>query len=130
VWHNSHAVAAVLSFRFCDRILPYYGGSLIEGRALAANNFMYWEVMKRALESGVRYFDFGRSKLGTGSYTFKTQWNMRELPLPYQFHLVRRKTMPNYSPVNSNFRLAISLWRSMPFSLTKKLGPSLARLFP
>lgn len=130
VWHNSRAVAGVLSLRFRDCIFPYYGGSLPEGRAVAANNFMYWEVMKRALETGLRRFDFGRSKLGTGAYAFKTQWNMRERALPYQFYLVRRKEMPNYSPANSRFHLATSCWKRLPFPLTKVLGPSLVRLFP
>jgi FemAB-related protein (PEP-CTERM system-associated) len=130
VFHGTKALAAVLSFRFRDWILPYFGGSLVESRPLAANNFMYWEVMKRALEAGVRYFDFGRSKLGTGSYEFKTQWKMRERPLPYQFFLVRRKSMPNFSPTNPKFKLSISLWKAMPFALTKVLGPAVIRLFP
>jgi FemAB-related protein (PEP-CTERM system-associated) len=124
------ALASVLSFRFKDWILPYFGGSLIEGRQYAANNFMYWEVMKRALEMGIRYFDFGRSKLGSGSYAFKTQWNMRERPLPYQFALVRRKSLPNFSPANPKFKLAISIWKSMPFELTKIIGPAVVHLFP
>jgi len=130
VWREGKALASVLSFRFKDWILPYFGGSLIEGRQYAANNFMYWEVMKRALEMGVRYFDFGRSKLGSGSYAFKTQWNMRERPLPYQFALVRRRSLPNFSPANPKFKLAISVWKSMPFGLTKVLGPALVQLFP
>ena len=130
VWQGARAVAAVLSLRFQQQILPYYGGSLLEARRLAANNFMYWDLMKRSLENGVRYFDFGRSKIGTGSYAFKTQWGMQERPLPYQFHLVRRKTMPNYSPTNSCFQLAGSLWKRLPFPVTKMLGPALVRLFP
>jgi len=130
VRHHSRALAGVLSLRFRDGIFPYYGGSLREGRDLAANNFMYWEVMKRAVESGLGYFDFGRSKLGTGAYAFKTQWNMRQRPLPYQFFLVRRQAMPNYSPANSRFKLATDSWKRMPFPLTKVLGPALVRLFP
>jgi len=130
VWHNSRALAGVLSFRFRDWILPYYGGSLVEGRRLAANNFMYWEVMKRAIQGGARYFDFGRSKVGTGSYAFKTQWNMRERPLPYQFYLVERNTMPNYSPANSRFKLATTGWKRLPLPVAKILGPTLVRLFP
>jgi len=130
VWQGTKALAAVLSFRYRDWILPYFGGSLVESRPLAANNFMYWEVMKRAVEKGVRYFDFGRSKLGSGSYEFKTQWNMRERPLPYQFFLVRRNSMPNFSPANPKFKLSIALWKAMPFELTQKIGPALVRLFP
>jgi FemAB-related protein (PEP-CTERM system-associated) len=130
VWHGKKALASVLSFRFRDGIFPYFGGSLVDGRPLAANNFMYYEVMKRALEAGVRRFDFGRSKLGSGSYAFKTQWNMRERPLPYQFFLVRRKSMPNYSPANPKFNLAISLWKVLPLPITKMLGPAMVRAFP
>jgi FemAB-related protein (PEP-CTERM system-associated) len=130
VWKEGKALASVLSLRFRDWILPYFGGSLVEGRQFAANNFMYWEVMRTALEAGIRHFDFGRSKLGSGSYTFKTQWNMQERPLPYQFFLVRRKSLPNFSPANPKFKLAISVWKSMPFALTKVLGPAVVHLFP
>jgi FemAB-related protein (PEP-CTERM system-associated) len=130
VWRESKAMASVLTFRFRDSFLPYFGGSLVESRPFAANNFMYFEVLKRALETGLRYFDFGRSKLGSGSYAFKTQWNMRERKLPYQFFLVRRKTMPNFSPANPKFSLAISLWKALPLPVTRVLGPAMVRAFP
>ena len=130
VWHGTKAVAGALSFRFRDAILPYYGGSLMEGRHLAANNFLYWEVMKHALQRGIRRFDFGRSKIGTGAYAFKTQWSMREYLLPYQYYLVRRREIPNFSPANPRFKSAIAIWRHLPFSLTKLMGPRLVRLFP
>jgi len=130
IWGGQKALAAVLSFRFRDGVFPYFGGSLVEGRPLAANNFMYYEVMRRALEAGGRFFDFGRSKLGSGSYSFKTQWNMRERSLPYQFFLVRRKSVPNFSPANPKFNLAIALWKALPLPVTKILGPAMVRVFP
>jgi len=130
IWNGAQAIAAVLCFRFRDTILPYYGGSLLEGRQFAANNFMYWEVCRDACQRGLKLFDFGRSKVGTGSYAFKTQWNMKELPLPYQFHLVCRKSLPNFSPVNPKFKLATDVWKRIPLPVTKVLGPALVRLFP
>ncbi len=130
VWNGKRAVAAVLSFHFQDCVLPYYGGSLPEGRQLAANNFMYWEVMKRAIERGFQKFDFGRSKKGTGAYAFKTQWSMRPRPLPYMYHLVARKDVPNFSPVNPRFQLLTAAWKRLPFWASKLLGPRLVRLFP
>jgi FemAB-related protein (PEP-CTERM system-associated) len=130
VWQGKKALAAVLSLRFRDWVLPYFGGSLTEGRKVAVNNFMYFEVMRRAIEAGVKHFDFGRSKLGTGAYAFKTQWNMRERALPYRYLLVRRREMPNFSPSNPKFRLATQVWKSLPFAATKILGPPLVRWFP
>jgi len=35
--------------------------------ALAANDFMYWEIMREACIAGYRSFDFGRSRVGSGS---------------------------------------------------------------
>ena len=42
------AVASVLNFYFRDEVLPFYGGGMAAARDLAANDFMYWEVMRRA----------------------------------------------------------------------------------
>lgn len=50
--------------------------------------------------------------------------------LDYQIFLVKRKTVPNFSPVNPKFEMAIRLWQRLPLSVTKWLGPSAVRLFP
>jgi FemAB-related protein (PEP-CTERM system-associated) len=130
VYRSSEPVSGVFSFRFRDTILPYYAGATAESPKLAANNFMYAELMKIASEEGLRRFDFGRSKKGTGAYAFKTQWNMDIEPLTYQVHLVRRKDLPNFTPLNPKFELAARLWRKMPLGLTTFLGPRVVRWFP
>jgi len=130
VYHGSKPVAGVLSFLFRDAVLPYYAGVSAEARAVAANNFMYWELMKWATERGIRWFDFGRSKKGTGAYAFKSQWNMQVEELEYQVFLVRRKSVPNFSPTNPKFELATRVWQKLPLSLTTFVGPKVSRWFP
>lgn len=129
-YNGTDAITGVLSFFFRDTILPYYAGATPEATRLAANNFMYWELIKYAGEQGFRIFDFGRSKKSTGAFAFKSQWNMNVEPLDYQVFLVKRKTIPNFSPVNPKFEMAIRLWQNLPLSVTKWLGPSAVRLFP
>jgi len=63
VLDGERPVAAVLNFHWRDEVLPYYGGGTAAARACHANDFMYWEVMRRAVPRGARLFDFGRSKL-------------------------------------------------------------------
>ena len=41
-------VSGVLSFYFRDEVLPYYAGDVVGARELAANDFKYWELMRRA----------------------------------------------------------------------------------
>jgi FemAB-related protein (PEP-CTERM system-associated) len=120
-------VAAVWTLFFKDEVLPYYGGSIREFNHLAVNNFMYWMLLKYACENGYRIFDFGRSKKGTGSFSFKKRWGMHMSDLPYQYLLVRRKSLPDTSPMNPEFALAIRLWRSLPLSVTNSLGSMISK---
>jgi FemAB-related protein (PEP-CTERM system-associated) len=127
VRHQGQPVAAVMSFYFRDEVHPYYGGSVRHGRDLAANDFMYWAVMQRAVERGARLFDFGRSKLDTGSYHFKKHWGFEPEPLPYAYHLVRAGEVPNVSPTNRKYGLFIKGWQHLPLPVSRTLGPFLAR---
>jgi hypothetical protein len=45
-------------------------GGMPIARPLAANDFLYWEVMRRVTARAYRVFDFGRSKVATGAYAF------------------------------------------------------------
>jgi FemAB-related protein (PEP-CTERM system-associated) len=125
--YQGEPVAAVMSFYFRDEVHPYYGGSIARGRDLAANDFMYWSVMQRAVARGARVFDFGRSKEGTGSYAFKHHWGFEPKPLPYAFHLVNRETLPNVSPTNRKYHLFIEAWKRLPLPVSQLVGPWLAR---
>ena len=120
-------LASVLTFFFRDEVVPYYGGGNAEARAYKANDFMYWDVMKRAAERGFRVFDYGRSKVGTGSYSFKKNWGFDPEPLPYQYRLVQASEMPNVSPANPKYRLMVEAWRRLPVSVSKILGPLVSR---
>jgi len=124
---SDRAVASVLNFYFRDEVLPYYGGGTYAARAVAGNDFMYWQVMDRARERGCRIFDYGRSKRGTGAYDFKTYWGFEPEPLYYEYYLVKRKEMPNLSPTNPRFGRAIELWRKLPLKFTQLIGPPIAR---
>lgn len=124
---GERAVASVLNFYFRDEVLPYYGGGTSEARAVAGNDYMYWDVMERARERGCRVFDYGRSKKGTGAYDFKTHWGFEPEQLYYEYFLVRQKEMPNLSPTNPKYGKAIELWRKLPLQLTQMIGPVVAK---
>jgi len=124
---EGRVVSGVLSFRFRDEILPYYAGDAPEARALAANDFKYWEVMRRAVESGARVFDYGRSKVGAGPYDFKRNWGFEPQPLHYRYHLVRAERVPENNPNNPKYRLFIQAWRRLPLAVTNFLGPHIVK---
>jgi len=127
VEHNGHPIASVMSFYFKDEILPYYGGGTDLARELKGNDFMYWEVMRRAVEKGIKVFDYGRSKIGTGSYSFKKNWGFTPQPLFYEFYLVKSKAIPDINPLNPKFRLFIAAWKRLPLVVSQVVGPWLSK---
>ena len=120
-------VSGVLSFYFRDEVLPYYAGDVTDARALAANDFKYWELMRRAGERGCRTYDYGRSKRGTGSFAFKTNWGFEPQPLHYEYKLFKAGGVPQNNPSNPKYRALIRLWRRLPRPVVNALGPSIVR---
>ena len=120
-------ISSVLSFYYKDEVLPYYGGGNERARVLAANDYMYWQLMEHARQKGMRVFDFGRSKEGTGAYAFKKNWGFEPQALPYQYHLVRAQAMPEINPNNPKYALLISVWKKLPLSVSRVLGPFISR---
>ena len=124
---GENAVSSVLNFYWRDEVLPYYGGGTEAARACYANDFMYWEVMRRAAARGARLFDFGRSKTGTGAFSFKKNWGFAPQSLAYRFALAPGQSMPDNNPLNPKYRLMIATWKKLPVPVANLLGPKLVR---
>ena len=120
-------ISSVLSFYWRDEVLPYYAGDHERARELAANDFKYWELMRRASQRGVRTFDFGRSKRGTGSFDFKSNWGFEPTQLAYEHCLFKRDSIPQNNPSNPKYRAFIALWRRLPVAVANRLGPLIVR---
>ena len=120
-------VSSVMSFYFRDEVLPYYAGDDEAARDLAANDFKYWELMRRACARGLKLFDFGRSKQGTGPCAFKKNWGFEPTPLQYEYCLYKRDSVPQNNPNNAKYRLLIGVWRRLPIGVANWLGPFVVR---
>lgn len=124
---DGRALSSVLSFYFRGEVLPYYAGDFEPARELAANDFKYWELMRRACARGLKVFDYGRSKLGTGSYAFKKNWGFEPTPLHYEYCLYKRDDVPQNNPSNARYKLLIATWRRLPLAVANWLGPFVVR---
>ena len=130
VHHQGRPVAGVLNLLFRDVIMPFYAGADRSVRPRGVDDYMYLSILRWGRENGFRTFDFGRSKRGTGAYEFKARWGMTEVPLAYQYHLVRAKELPNVSPANPKYQALIETWKRLPLPLTQILGPRIIRRIP
>jgi FemAB-related protein (PEP-CTERM system-associated) len=127
IFKDGQLVSSVMNFYFRDEVLPYYAGASDLARQYKAHDFMYWELMRRSCERGIKWFDYGRSKVGTGPYSFKKNWGFEPEPLEYEYYLVKATEIPNVSPTNPKYAAFINMWKKMPFWATKIIGPRLNR---
>ena len=127
VLDGERAIAGVLSFYDRGEVLPYYGGGTIHARAFAGNDFMYWEVMRRAAVQGCTIFDFGRSKVGTGAFSFKKNWGFTPQPLYHRFKLQPGVDIPDHNPLNPKYRFFVAGWKRLPLLVANRLGPLIVR---
>ena len=127
IFDGETAVASVMNFYWRQEVIPYYGGGTLAARSCFANDFMYWEVMRRAAARGCTMFDFGRSKHGTGSFSFKKNWGFVPEPLRYRFCLAPGARIPENNPLNPKYRLMIATWKCLPLPVANTIGPHIVR---
>ncbi len=127
VSQSKKIVCSVMSFKFRDEILPYYGGGGDLARVVNGNDFMYWSVMEKACQEGIQIFDYGRSMIGSGAYRFKKHWGFEPTPLCYEYFLVNGDAVPSLNPSNPKYKLMIEAWKRLPLGAANLLGPPIAK---
>jgi FemAB-related protein (PEP-CTERM system-associated) len=126
VRHNGEPVASVLSFYHGDAVLPYWGGGTLAARQLRANDRMYFELMAHARRQGCERFDFGRSKTGSGAWSFKKNWGFEPEPLSYASWTAPGTERRDADPTSARHAGRIALWKRLPLALANRLGPPIA----
>ena len=91
---------------------------------------LYWTCLSFACESGYSIFDFGRSTVGESTYKFKEQWGAKPVQLHWHYWLRKDGEMPDITPRNPKYKLAVELWKKLPVTVTRVLGPHIIKNIP
>jgi FemAB-related protein (PEP-CTERM system-associated) len=120
---GTRVVAGALLFRVNGTAMNYHTVSLHEFNVRCPNYLLYWRMIERAYAERCRSFDMARSEAGSTQMQFKQNWGPREVPLAYNYLLIRGREVPRLDPRNPRFRVAIAAWKRTPLALTRTLGP-------
>lgn len=127
VSHEGTPVASVLSLYHGGAVMPYWGGGAWAARGLRANDVMYFELMKHARQRACSHFDFGRSKTGSGAYSFKKNWGFEPQPLSYASWTAPGGDRRDADPTSARHANRIAAWRKLPLPIANRIGPLIAR---
>ena len=131
VRQGKRTVAGVISFVFRDEIVPYFSGSNATGRASSASNVMYVKLMEYAVQRGLKWFDFNRTRRDNhGPHAFKRHLGFEPTPLHYQISLNTAQRPPELTPSSKKFALASKVWRRLPLCLTRPMGSVVTKWVP
>jgi len=122
-------VAASITIRWRDTIEVPWASSLRAHSDKSPNMLLYWTMLKAAIEEGATRFDFGRSTPNEGTFQFKRQWGATPQPLVWEYAGLEGR-LPDQSPKNPKFRMAVSLWKHLPLALANRIGPAVVRNIP
>ena len=123
-------VASAFLVESGGRVEIPWASSLRSFNQYSPNMLLYWSVLQWACDRGFRVFDFGRSTPDEGTYRFKAQWGAKPVQLYWYYWMREGGPLPQLNPKNKNYQMAIKLWRSLPVSITKIIGPSIVKNLP
>lgn len=124
-------IGGAILIRFRDQVEAPWISCLRSRFEQCPNNILYWQMIRRACEEGLRTFDFGRSSPDTGPAVFKMRWGARVEQLYWHYILPKGGPLPAETGVsNPRFRLASAVWKRSPRLVTGFLGPRLIAHLP
>lgn len=127
---KARPIAAALTYRTGRLVEVPWASSIRDYNSLCPNHQLYWHVMESAVAEGCEVLDFGRSTPDEGTYKFKAQWGATPVPLQWEYPLLHGDGLPDQSPKNPKFRLAIEAWKRCPLWLANAVGPHIVRSIP
>lgn len=105
-----------------DTISIPWASSLLKYNNYNPNMLLYWTFLSFAADNGYRYFDFGRSTPGEGTYKFKQQWGAEPVPLDWVDLLNPSPVYKNGSGLRAQ---AEKVWQQLPVSVATIVGSRL-----
>jgi FemAB-related protein (PEP-CTERM system-associated) len=115
---------------FKDRLEIPWASSLRSHNHLSPNMLLYWTALRFACKKEYAVFDFGRSTPEEGTYKFKEQWGAKPIQLYWHYWLRNGGPVPELNPKNPKYQAAIKVWRRLPLSLTRLIGPAIVKDLP
>lgn len=127
---GSTPVAASLVLWHGGKLEVPWASAIRTYNPLCPNVMLYWEMLKFGIGRRFTAFDFGRSTPLEGTYQFKRQWGAEPRQLYWEYWLDQGASLPDRSPKNPKFNTAIAVWRRLPVTFTRVIGPLIVRNIP
>jgi len=123
-------VGGLFVYSFNGLAQSRWGAVLTEYNDISPNYLLNWAAMKYFCEMGAKWFDFGRSTVGSGQHIFKKRWGAKQIPLAYQYWTRPGHDLSIARPDNPKYASRVETWKKLPLWLTRLAGPYISCSLP
>lgn len=120
---DSKPIYAAFYLFYKNTIINSWSSSLEDYRNYYPTDFGIWTAIEYGCNNNFKYYDFGRSQLGSANMEFKERWGAEPKKLEYQYYLNKASKIPDNTSANSNRQSFAKLWKVLPLSITRSFGP-------
>ena len=120
-------VGGGVAIEFGSSITVPWASSLRMARTTCPNHSLYWKILSDAIHDGKATFDFGRSRVGAGTYSFKKQWGAEPRALMWSSFDARGEPEEEHDYNPDRHDRVVRAWRRLPLAVTKWIGPLIRR---
>ena len=107
-----------------------WGAALREYDGIGPNYLLNWEAIEYYGQAGMKWFDFGRSTIGSGQHTFKERWGASPIDLCWQYWTPNGAEPAFARPEDPRYRGKVEMWKRMPLWVSRVIGPVISPALP
>ncbi len=122
--------AVLFAYTFKGWVQCSWGASLREYDRVGPNYMLNWKAIEYYCGQNMKWFDFGRSTVGSGQHTFKQRWGAEAIDLCWQYWTPPGGELHVVKPDDPRYARKTELWRRLPLAMTRVLGPRISCSLP
>jgi serine/alanine adding enzyme len=116
-------VGAGLFYTFNGLAQCRWAATLTAYNPLSPNMLLYWSAIQYYCLAGTSVFDFGRSTQESSQHEFKRRWGAETIQLYYEHWTQDGYPLEMTTPDSPRYRKKVEMWKRLPLSMTRVLGP-------
>lgn len=122
--------AVLFAYTFKGWVQCSWGAALRDYDEMGPNYIVNWRAIEYYCARGMKWFDFGRSTIGSGQHTFKERWGASPIDLRWQYWTPAGQELQLANPDNARYRKKVEMWKRMPLWVSRVIGPAISPALP
>lgn len=123
---DGRPVNGAIDFAFGSWVYHWKDVSDYDYRDLQGGSFIVWKGLEWAAENGYETYDLGRTREGTGVYTFKKSFGGEKVWMD-DYHYFPHGEVDLPDPEDEKYERAKEVWRRLPIPVIRLLGPPIRK---